>query len=259
MPSPAVHLPIDFERREAVRLLCRKISVNDDRLCKGFALAIALRVWLDWASKGVDFRPLYRQQADPQNPDWSREDLTYVIEGAAAWDGNSGDLIRYSIDAGFLRVEKRGEQYGFVLADFYPLNEHLSPNFESIQSRGGRARAAKRYQEEAETMARQRRKTFEAQRILPFGSAETTQEEQEACYALFIRLHRVCDLPVPSADKFSERAMSDTLDVIRNFTRAEIDSVESWLLENRDSPAVVKDPERIIEQFAARLDVAAKP
>lgn len=244
MSAPAIKFPLDFERRGSLRLLVRKLEIDASH-----ALAIAVRIWMDWAIAGVEARSLRRVVNDNVEIDWTKEDLTYVIEGGAGWHGASGDLIAVCIDSGFIVLRRSPGKNELLLDGFWPLNEHLSPDFKSIQQRGGKARQALRYREEGDRAAAERQKAFELQGVLPFGSVETTGEEQKFCYALFIRLHRICGLDIPLADRFSTQAMTDALYVVRNYTAEQIQGVEEWIFENRERVDVVKLPDRILENF----------
>ena len=282
---PTLHLPLDFEKRASVRLLGRKLgSARDSRAGFGdspkrifspadpheYAVVAALRVWLDWASSAVEWRPFRRAQNDKERIEWTKEDLTFIIEGAAGWHDNDGAFMQAAVEAGFIVIEERAiltsdlgpltsspapSALGLTLDGFWPLNEHLSPDYKSIQQRGGEARAARRLFSEVDVLAEQRREIFEKQGALPFGTEKLSPEEQTLCFAIFIRLYRACNLPVPSAADFTEAAMSEVRAIARLYTPEQISKVESWLIENRDNPVVVKIPARIISDYAL---VAAK-
>lgn len=245
----AVHLPLDFERRASVRLLGHKLSAPFD-----VTVAIALRIWMDWALSRTEFRPLKHR---PQNDtvDWAKEDISYVIETAAYLQPNPGFLLQACLDAGFIRLEQRAETFGLVLDGFWDLNEHLSPDHKSMQQRGGLARHAYRMRDESAKAAEDRKKIFEKQGIFPFGNHETTEKEQELCYALLIRLYRICGLETAPQSSFTEATMVDALFVVRNFTLEQITKIEEWILDNRENPEVVKIPERILSGIG---DYAAK-
>lgn len=255
-----MQLPLDFERRESLRLFGRKLVEADSAFDSvGFVLATALRIWLDFAQAAAEFRPL-RNRAQNSTIDWATEDLTYVIEDSAKWAGNPGQLMVAAVDSGFIKIEHRAhgseEQVGIVLDGFWPLNEHLSPDFESIQKRGGKARQASRIREESERAAQDRNKIFEQQENFHFGNIETTPAEREKAYGLFIRLHRVCGLDAPLGEQFEERAMVDALFIIRKFSDDQIAQLEEWLLSQRDNPEIVKMPARILEHIGKYMEQA---
>jgi hypothetical protein len=257
--GPCLHLPLHFERRETVRLLARKIAtINEAYAPAAFGLAVALRIWNEWAATGKEFRLLKLPKNDNGQIDWSKEDMAFVIEDAAGLQiGDDGKLMQSALESGFISYEVREGVAGLILEGFWPLNEHLSPDFKSIQQRGGEARAAARFREESEKGARERKKIFDQQGILPFGSQQTTANEQEHCYALYLRLHRVCGLDgSPPAEKFSEQTMLDALYVVRNYTPDQIVKIEEWILSSRDNPQVVKIPERILEGIGKYAEAA---
>jgi hypothetical protein len=261
MAAPVLHLPLDFERRESVRLFGRKLTeIPGGAALSDRAPLYALRIWLDWAGAGAEFRSLRRALADGVDVDWTKEDLTYVIEGAAGWLGAPGELIKAALEGGFLKLTRRGEGNELCLSldGFWPLNQHLSPDYMSIQRRGGHASVARRLAKEAELEAERRNELDEQQGRLPFGKETVTANEKVDCYALVIRLYRVCGLtaPAPDSEKFTESIMRDALWVVRKFSKDQILDVETYLLANRDNPEVVKVPEVIMRSFGIYAESA---
>jgi hypothetical protein len=257
----SLHIPLDFERRESVRLFHKRLLEARDASFPqeiDYTVLLALRIWIDWGGVGTDFRQLrhYCLGDAPKPVEWEKEDLTYVIECAAMWKGAPTVLILAAVESGFIRIESRPDivNAGLVLDGFYPLNEHLSPDYQSIQKRGGHAAAARRLAKQSVREAKQRAEIFEQQGRLPFGAETASREEQEQSYALFIRLHRVCGLALPTGEKFTERAMRDALMVIRKFNEDQILEVETYLLASRDVANVVKVPEVILQNFASYLE-----
>ena len=260
---PALHVPLNFERLESVRLLGRKLgSINPDQ--GALAPLYALRVWMDWGVKGQQHRPLQNKPTGAAiDHDWQSENITFVLEDAARWKGESGALMRAMIDAGFIRVVvvPMPEEYAtvaLILTDFWRWNEHLDPAYRSFQRRGADATNLKRALEKFSDAARDRRQIFDSQGVLPFGSAQPSVEEQEACYALFMRLHRECGLELPTAQDFTEAAMGDALRVVRQFTPAEMGTVEQYVIEHAQDVDFVKNPARILENFRELLGKAQR-
>lgn len=262
----SLHIPLDFERRESVRLFHKRLLESSDPPNQSeieaidYTVLLALRIWIDWGGVGTDFRQLrhYCLGGAPKPVEWEKEDLTYVIECAAMWKGSPTVLIRAAVESGFIRIESRPSivNAGLVLDGFYPSNAHLSPDYQSMQKRGGHAAAARRLAKQSVLEAKQRAEIFEQQGKLPFGAETASREEQEQSYALFIRLHRVCGLALPTGEKFTERAMRDALMVIRKFNEDQILDVETYLLASRDVANVVKVPEVILQNFAAYVENA---
>jgi hypothetical protein len=261
--TPALHIPLDFERLESIRLLGRRlgsISAHHGAL----APLYAIRVWMDWGLKGQQHRPLQNKPIGAAiDHDWQSENITFVLEDAARWQGEAAALMRAMIDTGFIRVvvvpqPQESSMVALVLTDFWRWNEHLDPAYKSIQRRGADATNLKRALEKFTDAARDRRQIFDSQGFLPFGSAQPSVEEQEACYALFMRLHRECGLDLPNSQDFTESAMSDALRVVRQFTPAELGTVEQYVIEHAGDVDFVKIPARILENFRELLGKAQR-
>lgn len=255
-----LHIPLDFDRRETLRLLARKFSVTvDTPAASDRALVYALRIWMEWGATGKQLRPLQQKyHGDPATHPWDRENVAFVLEDAARYPGESGKLVRELLATGFLIVADHGEgKASLTLEGFWQLNEHLSPDFKTMQERGALARNAKRELEKLSTLAAERRKIFDAQGFLPFGSEKPTEQEQEASYALFMRLHRECGLDLPKAEDFTEDNMSKALDVIRRFTPPEMATAEQWVIDHAGDVDFIKNPTRILEKFAIYIDQAS--
>lgn len=248
-----LHLPLDFDRRETIRLLLHKLSVSEPTPSAiDHAFLYALRIWMEWGATGKQLRPLlHRFEGDPVNHPWPMENITFVLEDAARWPGSPGDLIRECLIAGFLIVADHGNgKASLQLEGFWQYNEHLSPDFRTIQERGAAASNLKRALAKVAEAATERRKVFAAQGYLPFGDEKPNEQEQDACYALFMRLYRECGLELPKAEDFDEHNMRNALAVIRKFTPDEISTVEQWILERAGEVDFVKNPSRILETFA---------
>jgi hypothetical protein len=250
--SACLHLPLDFESSGPMRLFARKLAADGESQ-RVLASLYALRIWIDWGMARVEWRPLkFPVVEDPSTHSWDRENLSFVIEEAARWTGKSGALLSAAVESGLIEVIHCPDQsFALSLAGFWALNEHLSPSFKTIQQIGNAAMQAKKALQDSERLATERRKIFESQGILPFDEAAApTPTEQEACYALFMRIYRVCDLPLPDAAAFTSTAMHDTLKAIRNWTPTRIAAAEAEILSRRTDVDFVKNPARIIENFA---------
>lgn len=256
-----LHLPLDFDRRETIRLLARKFSLLvDTPTAWDRALVYGIRIWMEWGATGKQLRPLVQKyQGDAAAHPWDRENVAFVIEDAARYVGDSGNLIRELLAVGFLIVADHGDgKASLTLEGFWQLNEHLSPEYKTIQEKGAAARNRNRELEKMSVLAGERRKIFDSQGFLPFGSEKPSEPEQEACYALFMRLHRECGLELPKAEEFTEDNMTKALNVIRKFTPPEMATVEQWVIDHAGDVDFVKNPVRIMETFAGYLERASQ-
>ncbi len=248
-------LPLDFERRQPTRMFMRQIS---SACATAMPLLIAYHVWFEWASFGAGFRPLRLQVIDAETHRWIGEDLTHLIEAFVQWPGQEGSLILAGIRSGFLQVRTEEGVSGLILTDFARFNEHLHPDFKSLQQKGGNARARKFAMKKIAEAAGDRRKILESQGMLGFGSSETTAAEREASIALIMRLDRASGSELRSNDKYDEHVFRLALNVVRTHLPVELDGVESFLIERRNDPEVVKLTERVLERFGAYVDAARK-
>jgi hypothetical protein len=246
MSAAVLHLPLDFERREYVRRFARQHSE---------AVVTVLRMWIDWATAGTDFRPLKARFDSAESYDWSGDDLTFVLEEYCGHDGAPGDLIKRALLAGVMKVEFRGENYGLVLAEFWRFNEHLSPNHRTIQQRGAaamhsKARDKRLVQDQARIIA--------AQEQLIFDEREVTADETRTAVAIIMRLDRALGLPLRTTTEYvsSRSLLEAAVRVVRTFKSDEIDAVCQYVIENRDNPRLVKMTERLLEKFGELLGKA---
>lgn len=257
-----VHIPVEFENLDAVRLFARKLQVQvarrngDTKAVALLAPLYAFRLWLDWALSGEEWRPLQHVVRDVRAHNWQEEDLTFVVEKYCQWEGAAGDLLRSALDSGLISMEERDGLMGLVLAEFWKHNEHLAPGYKSIQQRGGMALAAKRQAAKDEESARQRREIFERNGMLSFGDNKPTEQEEEACFILVIRMDRACSRAMRSSVDHSKELMSSALEVIRRYTPDEVAAVERYLIASRDDKSVVKMTERILPKFGDYLNQA---
>jgi hypothetical protein len=259
--TPLLHLPLNFERLEYVRRFARLQAVafvHD--LPKQFPVGVGhtavltvLRMWMDWATAGTDFRPLKLRFDTADSYDWASDDLTYVIEEYCEHDGGPGELIRHALLAGVMKIEFRDNNYGLVLADFWRFNDHLAPDYQTLQQRAAHAKHAKR---KARLTEQSTLLAVEAQ--LAFDQSDVTEAEARQIVALVIRVDRACGLPVRPASEFMNQKplMTAALRVVRNFKSEDIDCVCEYVMANRNNPRLVKLTERLLEKFGELLGKA---
>src|SRR4051812_33069391 len=101
-----LHIPQDFEQRDEVRTLGRLLA-REGSGDGSLASLLCLRLWLDWARNGVDWRPLSSPLAASGNRDWSSENLVYLIEQYVLWGAKCGDFVNACLSAGVLHLVKR--------------------------------------------------------------------------------------------------------------------------------------------------------
>ena len=123
-----------------------------------------------------------------------------------------------------------------------------------MQQKGGMAKYARRQVEEVQVMAAQQDRIMQAQGNLWLPEATATAEERKASLALVMRLDRACGRPVRVSSDYGESLLNLALESVRKFTPDDIAMVEQFIFENRDTPSVVKDPERLLMQFADLLE-----
>ena len=86
--------------------------------------------------------------------------------------------------------------------------------------------------------------------------AAATADERKASLALVMRLDRACGRSVRMSSDYGESLLNLALETVRKFTPEDVARVEQFIFENRDTPSVVKEPERILMQFADLLEKA---
>jgi hypothetical protein len=256
---PLLHIPLDFERREDVRRFTRLVGED-------FALVWAIRLWTDWGTAAVEFRPLGFSQKKPDPFDaeeyqWKDDDLTYIVEefcyGGPTKLEAPGFLIKKAIAAGMIQVVKRDGSWGLILNDFWRFNAHLSPTHKTIQQRGAIARNAIRSVAEVEELADKQVRMMSdigKQFALPIDQKPTT-EEVKRCVATIMMLDRACDRPLRKSEDYAknEPLMTLALNVVRGYTLNEVRMVYEYLVAHRDDPRTVKLPDRILERFGELL------
>jgi hypothetical protein len=255
--TPALHIPVDFERREDVRRFCRAIGDAD----KG--LAYLFRMWIDWATAGHEFRKI-RDLPASGDIAWDELELTYIIEDFCGWTGKTGELLGKAMASGVMRLERRdlggfGSE-GLVLDAFWQFNSHLSPTHKTMQQKGAIAKHARKAVDETHSAASHQVDLIEGrgrQFALPLD-AKVTSEETKNCVALIMVLDRACNKPLRKSLEYTqnESLMTSALHVVRKFSKEDIDAVHEYIIANRDNPRLGKIPERILERFGEHLDAA---
>jgi hypothetical protein len=248
---PLLHIPIDFELLDGIRRLA--IKLGSDR-----ALAIAFRLWSDWARVGRDWRPLdFPVPSNCTNApkDWTQEPLSHILEQYCQWtrEGDRpGELIPLCLGAGILAVVKTGDIDGLTLGGFWRFNEHLSPLHKTMQQRGGKAKASMARMRETENLASKQVALFGVHQadLLLIEGGKATEEEIKRATALIMRLDVACDRPQRRTEDYGERLMQDALVVIRAYTFEDADTVCRFLLRNADNPEIVKEPALVLSSFS---------
>ena len=259
MTPPLLHLPTDWERKASVVKLGRRMGQSGFAQWADMAPLYFVRMWTEWASNPEQWRPLVAHVAEVSGHDWLAEDLTYIIEGACHWEKDApGGLLRCAIESDIYQVEARGEISGLVLTDWWRYNEHLSPDHRSMQSLGGAATRRTTAAKLAKEMAAQQALIWSQQGNLMLTAQTDSADEQKAALALVIQLDRHCGNPVRTTAGYSEAILHDAVAVVRRHMQPAIDAVLTHLSENRANPAVVKIPERVLENFDDYLAAAVK-
>ena len=256
-----LYLPLDWERAPELRLFQMRLSAYVIKPMEQFTLAplYYIRLWSEWGTAAVEWRPLRHQLIeDFRSHAWDREDLTFLIEQYCGWKGEVGKLIVCGIDSGVLQVERRGDLHGLVLSNFWRLNEHLSPDHKTMQQKGGLAKYARRQSEEMQVMAAQQDRIMQAQGNLWLTEAAATPDERKASLALVMRLDRACGRSVRISSDYGESLLNLALETVRKFTAEDVAKVEQFIFDHRENPSVVKDPERLLMQFADLLERSTK-
>ena len=267
MVSNCLHLPVDFEMREDVRKLVHVLAHAVPADSSEFAVAAAqdqakraalffVRIWTDWARAGVEWRPLESSWPEKE-VDWTREPLTHIIESYCGWDGPLGEMMRRCVMAGVLELKRHGELLGVVARDFWRYNEHLSPGYRTMQSRGGRAKAAAAADRQLEVAAGQQVRMLPLDFTAKAGDVKPTEEEQRRAVGLIMRVDRACGHVMRATSEYSQEMVGCAIAVIRQHDAAAVTAVERYLHRHRENPAVVKVTEQIIGRFDEYLREAA--
>jgi len=242
-----LHIPIQWQQSGSVRLLC-------SRLGEAAALHYVL-MWTEWGLSAMEWRSLRQPFDTVEKYPWADEDITFLIEQFCKWSGDRGGLIVAALEAGVLAVEKRGDLAGLLLVDFWRHNEHLSPEYKTMQQRGAAARHRRHQIEELKPMAAQQARIMEAQERL-WPDRQATQQERQQALALVMRMDRACGKPVRISSQYDDALLDAALSVVRGFTEDDVDAVERYLFGGRDDVAVVKEAPHIIAGFTKILEAA---
>lgn len=244
--KPLLHISMDFEAREDVRTLARRLAEAGHERPGDYAALYALRLWCDFARSGTDWRAL----SCSGQPNWENENIAFLIEDYCLWKGKRGRLVDLFLASDMLRVVQREDLQGLTLRDYAGYNEHLLPDYKSQQSKGGFAKAQAQRARQIEALAEQQAHLFQKQGDLIFAP-EVTAEEQKRAVALVMRLDIACGRSIRGSREYtqSKTLLGDALALVRRLSSADIDLVQRYLVANRTNPAVVKDPELIIRDF----------
>lgn len=257
MADNSLHLPVDWERKMSVRRLELGLYNAHSADKKALAPIYFLRMWTEWASNPEEWRPLRLHVDAVETHPWAKEDIALIIEDACRWDGTKGTLMRVAIEAGVYSVEQRGEISGLAMPEWLRLNPHLLPSYESMQSKGGRAARLTVQRKQADGMAAQQQEIFVKHAGGQILAAQTESvDEQRKALALVIQVDRNCGRAVRGTSQYSETILRDAVSIIRRHPPGSIDAVLSYLHENLDTPAVIKVPDRVLEDFDKYLEAA---
>lgn len=262
MADTSLHLPCDWERKVSVR----KLSIRLQQACAGAPLGMAplyfVRMWTEWASNAEEWRPLNHHVAELTGHDWGKEDLAFIVEDFCGWGPAPGmppgRLLVAAIEAGVYEVEARGDISGLILVDWCRMNEHLMPNYESMQTKGGKATRQATARKMAGRMAEQQAQIFAAQGTLLLTAQTQSADEQKSALALVIQVDRHCGHAVRCTSQYSEGVLRDAVGIIRRHPQPMLDAVLTYLHDNRTNAEVVKVPDRVLEKFDDYLAAAMK-
>ncbi len=251
MSAGFIKVPIGFARRADVRLFTRQLQAVCDRWD---GAACAFHIWMEFAEVGMDWRPLRLPfGGDPERHDWGQEEITFLIESAANWQGKPGVLIRSGIEAGLLRIVSRGDVAGLVLNGFAELNEHLLPGYVSMQKRGGLAAGEARKRKADVAAAQQQRRLMESKNAgeeLPLViRGEATTPEVEAGIQLIMHIDRACGHETRRTSEYDDGLVTSAVGVTRAFTAEQIEAVLLTLAAGRDNPMVIKRADFVLDHF----------
>jgi hypothetical protein len=271
-----VSIPLNFERRPEVRMLARRLGNGEGNdphphFMSGASqcVALALGIWMEFAIAGTRWRPLTMPMVDghagaaSEHP-WDREEVTFLIEGAAGWDGKPGALIQSALDAGILAVEYHGDVAGLTICGvfgFGDLNAHLLPGYESMQQKGAKASQESRRRKDDVAGAKQQRRILEAreERLPIFESQAATTAEVDAALALISGVDRACGHAARLAGEFTQTLVEAAVEVTRDFQPREIEEAMNCLIRGRDNPAIVKRTDFVLTHFAEYVTFRRAP
>ena len=109
-----------------------------------------------------------------------------------------------------------------------------------------------------DVMAAQQERIMAAQGRLWMPESAATEDERKAALGLVMRLDRVCGRSVRVSSEYDDALLGMALEVVRKFTPEDIGQVLQFIFLNRATASVVKEPDRILMQFAELLERSAK-
>lgn len=251
--KPLLHLPVDFELRDDVRTLGRLLVADerDDRRRAAFVSAFLLRLWLEWARAGVEWRPLAAGDMPSDAAGWAAENLTHLIESAVGWHGESGRFVHLCIVGGTLRFDRKAELGGLTLVDFALYNPHLLPGFVSAQQKGGFAKAERARLRESLEAAAQQQKLIEARTGPDLFAADVDPAERRRALALIMTLDGACGRPLRSTADYESDAglLRDAVAALRRSTSDDLLLLQRYLVRRRFMPDAAPDAGPVIRGF----------
>jgi hypothetical protein len=246
-----LHLPLDFEFTEGVRLLAARCPQGE-----AMASLYALRLWVDWSRQRQDWRPL---RANGSPGDWAGEPLALLIEQACGWPGEAGALVAAMLEAGLLKLEERDGAPGLRLPLWQDYNPHLVAGFRSHHSRAGRATARNRILRDAAKVPERQMQLAREQGVLLPG--EMSPEAKTTALTLLAKLCAATNRP-----QFSPVELRDRGDLLRaahqiaaQHTEEQVGWVVQYLLDGLHNPSVEKDPAIIVRDWKKFLTLATPP
>ena len=105
--TQALHIPLDFERRETVRLLAHRLLLIGVEFSE-MAPLYALRVWLDWGAVGKQLRPL--QKTIVGKPREHPREHYFRAGGRRQVEGRAGRVDRGDAGRGIPRSARARER-----------------------------------------------------------------------------------------------------------------------------------------------------
>lgn len=240
-----LRIPLNFDRRAEVTLFTRRLNRVD----------LAFLVWLEWGNQQQEWRKV--TAADPAKIDWKQEDISYLLTNFAHWTGDVDLFMDAAVDSGLLEFEQRAEVWGLVLTGFAKHNPDLLPFHQSPGQKGGAAKSVHRSKTQAKALARKQIR-IEAQTqgdlILPDGM---TRQDREAAIELIIRIDRAC--AQSSRQSFADDLIADAVAANHATSEQGITDTLTWLIGQRDNPAVVTQTDRVLRAWPDLVSRACPP
>ncbi len=243
-------VPVNFMLRDATRLFLRELTKRADIPCPE---VWPLMLWHEWAAQQTVWRPLREPLPDPLSIDWCASNQTLaLVELGVFWKGLRGGLVYLAFCAGFLKMEKQGEEWGVVLSEFGQYNPHFAPGHKTMQQRGSEASIEAKARKRDGSEARKQRMLIETQGKLAF---DATPEEVEGALALIMSLDRLGRRKQVRLAKECDPALIEkAVQVKRNFAAEDTDRVQRWLLLMRDDPQVMQGAEIVLDRWSEYME-----